>query len=122
MRFADLTIALLFAFAAALQYNDPDPIRWIAVYGSACVLSLVAGFRRRVPPAAAIAVGLVALGWAAWIALGGPAASEYRHMFDAWEMKSPSVEQAREASGLILVAAWMTVLFIRGYRTSPVQA
>jgi Transmembrane family 220, helix len=122
VRAVDLLMALLFAFAAALQYNDPDPIRWIAVYGCACVLSLVAAFRRRVPPAAAIAVGLVALVWAAWIAFGGPVASENRHMFDAWEMKSASVEQAREASGLILVAAWMTVLFIRGYRTSPVQA
>ena len=30
-------------------------------------------------------------------------------MFDAWEMKSPSVEEAREASGLLIVAAWMIV-------------
>lgn len=115
-------MALLFAFAAVLQYNDPDPIRWIVVYGCACVLSLVAAFRRRVPPTAAVAGGLVALVWAAWIAFGGPVASEYRHMFDAWEMKSPSVEQAREATGLTLVAAWMTVLVIRGYRRSPVEA
>jgi transmembrane protein TMEM220 len=41
MRFLDLTMALLFAFAAALQFNDPDPIRWIAIYGAACVLSLL---------------------------------------------------------------------------------
>jgi hypothetical protein len=56
------------------------------------------------------------------IAFGGPAASEYGHMFDAWEMKSPSVEEAREASGLILVAAWMAVLVIRGLRTASSHA
>lgn len=121
MRLLDLTMALLFAFAAALQYNDPDPIRWMAIYGAACVLSLLSAFVRRILPATVLTVGLVAVVWAAWIALGGPAVSEYRHMFDAWEMKSPSVETAREASGLILVAAWMAVLFIR-YRRPPVHA
>jgi hypothetical protein len=115
-------MALLFAFAAAVQFNDPDPIRWIAVYSAAFVLSLAVAFGRRVPLIMTIAVGLVALTWAAAIAFGGPAASEYGHMFDAWEMKSPSVEEAREASGLILVAAWMAVLVIRGFRTAPSHA
>ena len=122
MRFLDLGMASLFAFAAALQYNDPDPIRWIAVYGAACVLSLLSAAARRILPATVLTVGLVALVWALWIALGGPAVSEYSHMFDAWEMKSPSVEAAREASGLILVAAWMAVLLVRKYRRPPVHA
>jgi len=39
-------------------------------------------------------------------------------MFDAWEMKSPSVEEAREASGLLIVAAWMMVLFVRARRSA----
>jgi hypothetical protein len=106
-------MTLLFAFAAALQFNDPDPVRWIAIYGAASVLSLTVFFRRRVPPAVAIGVAAIALVWAASIAFGGPAASEYGHMFDAWEMKSPSVEEAREASGLLIVAAWMTVIGVR---------
>ena len=42
-------------------------------------------------------------------------------MFDAWEMKSPSVEEAREASGLLIVAVWMIVLMIRA-RRAPVRA
>ncbi len=115
-------MALLFAFAAALQYNDPDPIRWMAVYGAACVVSLLAAVVRRVLPATALTVGVVAIAWAVWIMMGGPPVSDYSHMFDAWEMKSPSVEAAREASGLILVAAWMAVLFVRGYRRSHVHA
>jgi len=112
----DFVMALLFAFAAALQFNDPDPIRWMAIYGASCALSLVVFFRRPVSPAATLAVFIIAMGWASLIALGGPAASEYGHMFDAWEMKSLSVEEAREASGLLIVAAWMMVLFIRTRR------
>ena len=113
MRYLDLTMALLFAFAAALQLNDPDPIRWIAIYGAACAVSLAVFLRRRVSPAIAIAIAVMALVWAASIVFGGPAASEYGHMFDAWEMKSPSVEEAREASGLLIVTAWMVVCGVR---------
>ena len=61
-------------------------------------------------PAVLVAVFAVAIGWAATIAFGGPAASEYRHMFDAWEMKSVSVEEAREATGLLIVSAWMAAV------------
>lgn len=109
-------MALLFAFAAALQLNDPDPVRWITVYAAACVLSLVMVFKRRVMPVIVLAVFAIAIAWAATIAFGGPGASEYEHMFDAWEMKSPSVEEAREASGLLIVAVWMIVLLIRTRR------
>lgn len=113
VKILDLIMAGLFAFAAALQFNDPDPIQWIAIYTAAAVLSVAMAARRRVPRALTVVVAVVAIAWAAFIALGGPASSEYRRMFDAWEMKSPSVEEAREASGLVIVAAWMTVLFIR---------
>ena len=114
-------MALLFAFAAALQLNDPDPLRWIAIYVAACALSLIMFYKRRVMPALVLAVLLIAIAWAASITFGGPAASEYGHMFDAWEMKSPSVEEAREASGLLIVAVWMIVLMVRT-RRAPVRA
>ena len=121
MRFLDLVMALLFAFAAALQFNDPDPIRWIAIYTAACAVALVMYTKRWVVPAVPLAVLVIASVWAMAIAFGGPAASEYEHMFDAWEMKSPSVEEAREASGLLIVAVWMIVLLVRALR-APVRA
>ena len=114
-------MAGLFGFAALLQLNDPDPIPWVAMYLAACIVSLMVALRRRMPRAAIAGVGLVAVAWAAMIALGGPRADEYGHMFDAWEMKSPAIEEAREASGLVIVAIWMAVLFIRT-RRFPVQA
>jgi hypothetical protein len=122
VRFLDLTMATLFAFAAILQFNDPDPSRWIAIYATASVLSVLVGFNCPVWRPAFVAVAVIALAWAALIALAGPGASEYSHMFEAWEMKSPDVEEAREASGLVIVAAWMIVLCVRGRGTPLVQA
>lgn len=116
VRILDLGVATLFAFAAIVQFNDPDPVRWVAIYVVVGVLSALAASARRVPAAAFVAVGAAALLWAVFIMLGGPGASEYGHMFDAWEMKSTAVEEAREASGLLIVSTWMAVLTIRSAR------
>ena len=53
--------------------------------------------------------------------IGGPAAGAYSHMFDAWEMKSVPVEEAREATGLLIVAAWMAVLVVGAASRRQVQ-
>ena len=103
----------LLAVAVAVQYNDPDPVQWMAIYGAACALSAVAVVRGRAPWAWAAAVGLVALVWGIVAAQGAYGRSHLIEMFQSWEMKSPGVEEAREASGLLIVAAWMAVLAIQ---------
>jgi hypothetical protein len=97
----------------AVQYNDPDPVLWVAIYGAACVISVVAGLRRRVPRAISGVVAVVALTWGMALALDVPGLGTFTHMFDAWEMRSQAIEQAREASGLFIVVAWMFMLFLR---------
>jgi hypothetical protein len=103
-------MAALLAFAAIVQFNDPDAARWVAVYAASSAVSIVAAAGRRVPPAVSGALSLIALTWAAAILAGGPAAVDYLHMFDAWEMKSIAVEEAREASGLLIAGGWLAVL------------
>ena len=41
MKVFNLIFCLLFIFSAALQYNDPDPLRWMLLYAAACGVSLV---------------------------------------------------------------------------------
>jgi hypothetical protein len=63
-----------------------------------------------------VIVGVVALAWAATLAphvLGSVGLGE---MVEAWEMKDVRVEEGRETYGLLIVAAWMTVLALRGRR------
>ncbi len=109
-------MAGLFLLAAVVQLNDPDPARWVAIYLAASLLSTGAALGRWCPSIACGSVAIVAVVWSGTIVFAGPGATEYTHMFDAWEMRSIAVEEAREASGLIIVAAWMTVLALRSAR------
>ena len=51
MRYVNLIIAALFAWSAILQYNDPDPWLWIAMYAAAAVMAGLAAFGRYPLPA-----------------------------------------------------------------------
>ena len=113
----DWSMGVLFAFAAVVQFNDADPVRWVAIYGAAGSVSVMAALGRRIPVPVVLALGGAALVWGLVIVSTGPLASEYTHMFDAWEMKSLRVEEAREASGLLIIAAWMWILFLRTLRS-----
>ena len=105
----------VFAVAVAVQYNDPDPFRWMMIYGAAGVLSAWVVLRGGAPLPLAVIVGLVAL--VAGLAVAGVSDwTAFREMFLAWEMKSSTIEQAREASGLLIVAGWMAVLTIEAWR------
>jgi hypothetical protein len=61
-------------------------------------------------------VGVIALIWGVYWSTGVPGAATYAHMFDHWEMQSLPVVEARETSGLFIVAAWMAVLAVHGWR------
>jgi hypothetical protein len=111
-RIANWVMAALFLFAVAVQYNDPDPVRWMVIYAAACVMCVLAATRGTVPRWAVIVILVLALGWALDIMAGVRTLNVYAHMFDAWEMKSAPIEEAREASGLFIVAVWMSVLIV----------
>jgi hypothetical protein len=111
-------MAVLFAFAAAVQYNDPDPVRWMAVYGLAmlaCGLSLAGRLPRPLP----VLLGLGALIWAGTIAPGVVGRVSVRELFQSSGMLSATVEEARETGGLLIVAMWMAVLALVGSRWFP---
>ena len=104
-------IGVLFLFAAALQYNDPDPWRWMAVYLAAAVPCFVA-LRRSVPWILPAVVGVGAMGWAAIYAARGAWSVPFREMFAEWEMKNQQVVETREMFGLLIVGGWMLVLVV----------
>ena len=111
---ANALMTVAFLLGVVVQYNDPDPARWMAIYGAAAVACLLPAHWR---PARVVAplVFAVALVWAATLVsgIGGVQAGE---LFEEWEMKSPAVEQAREFGGLAIIAAWMAVLGLRAWR------
>ena len=106
-------VTVLLAVAVMVQYNDPDPVPWMAIYGAGCALSALAVVRGRAPATPAAVVGVVALVWGLMIARDAFGRSRLSEMFQSWEMNSSGIEEAREASGLLIVAAWMAVLAIQ---------
>ena len=108
MRALRLLMVVLFAVSAALQYDDPDPIPWMAIYAVAAVLTAVGP---RLPAGRAVArlVALTTLVWAVLIAPGARGA-DWAEVFGATTMKTQAVEVARETLGLLIVCVWLVVL------------
>ncbi len=111
--------ALLFLFGAAVQWNDPDPLRWMAAYAAAAAVSASAALGRlQLAPTAIVLAVLTG-----WLALWSPALAD--SSLDAMQSFGMSgaarEEEVREAWGLLLLVFWMGVLFgaaLRGRRTA----
>ena len=109
LHIANWVAALVFATCAVLQYNDPDPLRWILIYGAAAATSL-AYWRLRPRWLAPSIVGAAASIWAATLVpttLPGLRLGDLVHRMEA---KTPAIELGRELLGLVLIAAWMALL------------
>lgn len=109
---------LMFLFSASVQFNDPDPLRWIGIYGVAAVVCGLE-IRRRVPVWAAMTVAIIALVWAASLYYR---ANEVRiiSLFAEWEMRDVRIEEAREMYGLTIVGFWMLVIASVGWKRARV--
>lgn len=111
-RAANLVWTLLFVYAAAVQYNDPDPFRWMFIYGAAALASARAALMQRPGWFLPTLVGSVAIGWGATLlphVLAHPPPGE---ALVRYRMLNLEVEGARELLGLSLTALWMAVLAI----------
>lgn len=113
MRWTAGFFSALFALAAVLQWNDPDPLLWILGYGFAAVLSGIAASGRDSwwPNAVAALVFII---WFATLAPSLPGAPG--EAFQSFSMQETSHEEPREAVGLALAAAWSAALAIWAWR------
>jgi hypothetical protein len=108
-------LSVIFAIAAALQWNDPDPYLWIPMYGAAMVACILQAMKR-LRPWMSGAVGLVALVWAIAIAPEALELARFGDMFQSMKASNPPIESAREFGGLLIVATWMGILTLGARR------
>jgi hypothetical protein len=104
------TFAAFFLFSTVVQYNDPDPLRWMLLYGSAAVVSAWAA-AARLRPLVPLVIAAPALLWA--MTLAPSVARQLPSLLDltgSLKMMAPGVEETREALGLMLVAIWMAAI------------
>ena len=112
---ANAVMTVMFAASVVVQYNDPDPLPWMLVYGSGAVVAGLEVVRRARVLLAAV-VGLVALGWAGSIAPRVLGKVPFGDMFGAFEMKHTGIEESREMYGLLLIAVWMAAVTVAAWR------
>lgn len=107
-RFPCWLMAALFAVCVVLQYNDPDPIRWMLVYGAAMGISALLPFDRRVTIAGFV-VGAFALAWAALLVSGIWDKVELSDVVEKMSEKGGAVEEEREAGGMLIEGTWLVL-------------
>jgi hypothetical protein len=109
-------LALLFLFGAVVQYNDPDPLGWMAIYIAAAV-ACIAGALRRATVWLPATIAVVALLWALTLAPRAFPNVQIPELFAAWEMKNERVEEGREMYGLLVICAAMISLVFNAWRS-----
>jgi len=108
--FKVLTIlfGILFIVSAALQYNDPDPLIWIIIWGLSGLITLAYAFNR-VSFLTPMIAGIAALIGFFYC---------YPEKFEGFEIGAgdiKNIEEAREAFGLLIIAVVMLILALRGW-------
>lgn len=101
----------VFLYMVAVQYNDPDAILWMGIYGIAALICFLTSLGRLHWGISAL-TAVVALGVALTIAPLVIGKVSFSELFESMEMKTKIVEQAREMGGLLIVAVWMIILAI----------
>ncbi len=101
-------MACVFAACIFVQYNDPDPAMWMAIYAIGLVLTLVS------------IKGGLCQHWYLIAGIAMFAAAAYNllqvedlnltEVFSSFSMTSNSVEEFREAGGLLIQGIWLTWL------------
>jgi hypothetical protein len=100
-------LCLVFISFAYLQYNDPDPIFWIGVYGTFAVLSFLRVINKQSKKlilVATIATGIALLfylpGFIEWLSV-----PDKGEIFGEMVYQKSYIEETREFFGLLLGAA-----------------
>lgn len=114
MKILKIFFAVLFLTFVVVQFNDPDPLMWIIVYGAMVVISVMAFFRRYpLGVMTAMAAGYLIMtvlhfdGFTDWLA-----SPDRRLLFDDLaKMQYPYIEEAREFLGLLICVAVLIFYF-----------
>lgn len=111
MKIANALMMALLLYCMAVQYNDPDAILWILIYGYGFVLTTMAFFGKYTllstfgAVAYFLGFAFVVPGWD-WDTL---------MLLTEPKMDTNDVELAREGFGMFLTGVWMVVLAVAGH-------
>ena len=112
---ANAVMLLAFVFSVIVQFNDPDPFLWAAIYTVAALVCWIE-MRRRTNPWIPAAIAAASLAWAATLAPRVIGKVPFVAMFAEFEMANTGIEESREMYGLVLIALWMIAVASAAWR------
>lgn len=114
MKLFNLVFCLLFVLSAALQYNDPDPYTWIAIYLYGAIFCWLA-FRGKFYPRAYLVGIIVYTVYAGYLFFAADGVLDWIQEHNAeniaasMKAEKPWIEETREFFGLIILIVVMAV-------------
>lgn len=111
-------LALVFLLFAGVQYNDPDPVGWMLMYGYIAGVCAFAAFGRRNRFVLWAGMG-VSLIWGTllapaffdWVSMGMPTIA------GSMKAEAPHIELMREFSGLLICLIVLIFQYFQGRKT-----
>lgn len=106
-----ILLTLYFLFAAAVQYNDPDPIHWMLLYLASAVCCILAALGKDRPALLYVVMGMAIIemamtgdGFVTWLRVG-----KENLITAKMTAEKPYIELGREFLGALIsltVAVW----------------
>jgi len=106
---------LAYLLSAAVQYNDPDSLPWIAIYLAAAGMC-IARFRNKLPRWMPLTLLTISLVWIGSLLPNVVGQVSMQDIIESISMRTKEIEEAREIGGLAFVAVWAAVLTHRNRR------
>lgn len=108
-------MAALFAYAAFLQLNDPDPLMWVSVYACGAVLAGLAAGNHPAPATFPGSLIALCLAWAFYLSGFVYTSGQTRPMYADQQLTGNvmlDTEEGREMGGLLVLAGGMSLLVV----------
>lgn len=118
-RSISILMVLVFLLSVAVQYNDPDPLVWMTIYGVCAVFAGLGAMGKH----SALAVPAAVIYWVGmfyWMPHKGVA--NPMNLITDVKMASLGVEEWREDGGLAICATWLTVQSVMWWLRRPKTA
>jgi hypothetical protein len=121
MKITNLILAAMFVLFAVVQFNDPDPLLWIAIYGAMAAVCAMAAFRYYIKPLLWILLACFVV----YMVVLWPGISEWLQqddksvLFDeGMKMQFAYVEESREFLGLLICLIVLGFILWRSSRAT----
>jgi len=112
LRILNGLLAALFAYAAVVNLNDPDPVQWVALYAAGAIATGWAAWHPGgLPWWSPLLVGAIATAWAGALARHMRGRVGFGQIWSGFVadpgMKTQLIEESREYYGLCITAGAM---------------